>query len=154
MSRDTDAFDIFVVEDETLLVMDLEDMIEHAGHRFAGDAASLQEVMDGSSAVALKNADLFLVDMQLRNNSNGLQVADHLREIGDPLIVFITANPAAIPDDCGPGDAILPKPIYEASFMEALAYLQKGESLGCVPDKAPSDLRVSERLKKRWNAAS
>ena len=70
-------FDILVVEDEALLVMDLEAMLEDEGHRLVGEAMSLSEVESLSLDAP---PDIAFVDIQLADNSSGLDVCRLIKD--------------------------------------------------------------------------
>ena len=142
-----EPFRVFVVEDEPLLVMDLELLIQRAGGTMTGDAGTLTEALNHDR---IADADLFLVDIQLRNGSSGIELAACLREQSDPLIVFVTANPTFLPNDLGPGDAVLTKPIYERAFDRVMRFLKEGERHRAMPTDPPGELVLSDRLRLRW----
>lgn len=101
---------ILVVEDEALVAMDIEAMIEIAGHVAVG----LADDHDSASELADETGpDLALVDVQLSQGDSGIDVAQSLRERGVPVI-FATGN---CPAERGMGLALgcLHKPYsYEA----------------------------------------
>jgi DNA-directed RNA polymerase specialized sigma24 family protein/CheY-like chemotaxis protein len=84
------ATDVLIIEDEPLIAMDLEHVVKSLGHHVIGIART------HSSAVAMAKADppgLVLADIQLADNSSGLDAANELvRSCGMPVI-FITAFP-------------------------------------------------------------
>lgn len=115
---------VLIVEDEALLAMDLESMLEDMGHVVVGEAASVRELrnlrIDGP-------VDLALVDMQLAENSTGIEASEYIRSHWkDVVIVFVTANPGKVPDDFGAGDGIIAKPFTNRGMAHALEYLSEG----------------------------
>jgi CheY-like chemotaxis protein len=124
MSHHQPPLDILIVEDEAIIAMDLEMMIEEAGHRVIADAASLHDVK------AL-NRDLrphiALVDMQLAQGTNGLDVAQLIRERWtETCVVFVTANPKQIPDHYCGAHGVIPKPFSRLGLLSALNYIVEG----------------------------
>lgn len=82
---------VMIIEDEAVIAMDLEAIISEMGHRVTGVARTRSE------AVALGKADapdLILADIQLADNSSGIDaVNDLLCDLGDRPVIFITAFP-------------------------------------------------------------
>lgn len=106
---------ILIVEDEALVAMDLETMIELAGHHAVGLAD------DHASAVELAGEtgpDLALVDVQLAQGDSGLEVAQSLRKQGI-AVIFATGN---CPRERGEGLALgcLHKPYSYESMAATL----------------------------------
>ena len=99
-------FDILVVEDEALLVMDLEAMLEDEGHRLVGEAMSLSEVESLSLDAP---PDIAFVDIQLADNSSGLDVCRLIKDRWpSTAVVFLTANPKMIPEDFLGAHGVIP----------------------------------------------
>ena len=84
------ATDVLIIEDEPLIAMDLEQIVRDLGHEVTGVAVTRDE------AVALAMEDrpgLVLADIQLADDSSGIDaVKDILAEFSVPVI-FITAFP-------------------------------------------------------------
>jgi DNA-directed RNA polymerase specialized sigma24 family protein len=82
---------VMIIEDEAIIAMDLESIVSDMGHRVTGVARTRSE------AVALGKADvpdLILADIQLADNSSGIDaVNDLLSALGDRPVIFITAFP-------------------------------------------------------------
>ena len=79
---------IFCVEDNVLLVMDLQMMIEDAGHIYAGSAARFDEVQ---AAFAETEFDLALIDIDLADGRTGGAIAEWLKVRGRPSF-FLTGQ--------------------------------------------------------------
>ena len=79
---------ILVVEDEAVVALDVEDRLRRLGHQVVGTADS------SASALALAaevRPDLVLMDIALRDGSDGIAAAERLRaELAVP-VVFVTA---------------------------------------------------------------
>lgn len=82
--------DVMIIEDEPIIAMDLETIVRDLGHNVSGVAVTRDE------AVALAHAHrpgLVLADIQLADDSSGIDaVKDILAEFSVPVI-FITAFP-------------------------------------------------------------
>lgn len=145
------VMNVLIVEDEMLLAMDIEAIVEDAGHHVIAEAACLQEVEELPSGIT---PQLAFVDMHLANGSNGIEVC-HLIQNRWPeaIIVFVTANPSKIPADFAGGHGVIEKPFSNAGMVTALNYLAEGvfDPPPSVP--RPSNLTASPHLKKRWASA-
>jgi CheY-like chemotaxis protein/DNA-directed RNA polymerase specialized sigma24 family protein len=82
---------VMIIEDEAIIAMDLESIVSEMGHRVTGVARTRAE------AVQLARSDvpdLILADIQLADNSSGIDaVNDLLAEHGERPVIFITAFP-------------------------------------------------------------
>ncbi|EEB83303.1 response regulator [Roseobacter sp. GAI101] len=82
---------VMIIEDEAVIAMDLESIVSDMGHRVTGIARTQAE------AVKLGNEDvpdLILADIQLADNSSGIDaVNDLLGDLGLRPVIFITAFP-------------------------------------------------------------
>lgn len=78
---------IVVAEDESIIRMDLVEMLTEMGHAVVGQAS------DGEQALALvkqRTPDLVLLDISMPR-LDGLQAIEAMRHIGDPAVVMVTA---------------------------------------------------------------
>jgi CheY-like chemotaxis protein len=124
MSRTHPRFDILIVEDEAILAMDLETIIEEAGHRVVGEATSLYDVEALDDRL---RPNMAFVDMQLAYGTSGIDVARHIhRRWQNTCIVFVTANPKQIPEDFCGAHGVIPKPFSRPGFLSALNYIVDG----------------------------
>ena len=151
MTRETGALRILVVEDEALIVMDMEAMIEDAGHEMVENAASVRAVRKLDPDLG---PDLAFVDLQLAHGSSGLDAADHIRAVWpNALVVFVTANPGMVLPDIEHGDAVVPKPFSRNGLMTALSFLERGINAP-PPDMPPPEGFIPNRtLQARWELA-
>jgi CheY-like chemotaxis protein len=124
MQRRQPPLSVLVVEDEALLAMDIEAMVEDAGHNVAGEAASLFEVQGLADTL---RPDLAFVDIQLARGTSGLDVCREIqRRWPETFIVFVTANPKKIPDDFVGAHGVIPKPFSRNGLMSAMRYIEEG----------------------------
>lgn len=82
------ALKILIVEDERIIAKDLEGIVKMYGHQVAGLAANAHTAIE-----ILKNAsvDLVLLDINLRGESDGIDVAQHIRAHEQIPFLFITS---------------------------------------------------------------
>lgn len=132
---------IVIIEDEVLLAMDLEMIAEEVGFEIAGQAG---RKADAIAAIHAAQPDLCLVDVHLLDGPTGVDVARFAVENTDALVVFVTANQAALPGDLAGAYGVIAKPYTVAGMQDALAHL-----LGIINDEidrvgaTPSELRAA-----------
>jgi DNA-directed RNA polymerase specialized sigma24 family protein/CheY-like chemotaxis protein len=84
------ATDVLVIEDESLIALDLQELVESLGHEVVGIAST------HAQAVALaktKQPGLILADVRLADGSSGIEAVDELMRSVKVPVVFITAYP-------------------------------------------------------------
>ncbi len=82
---------VMIIEDEAIIAMDIESIVADMGHRVTGIARTREEAVKLGKADA---PDLILADIQLADNSSGIDaVNDLLGELGTRPVIFITAFP-------------------------------------------------------------
>ena len=130
---------VLIVEDEALLLMQLEMILEDAGHIVVGTAMSATEAIRVAEDT---RPDLAFVDVHLLDGSTGLTVAQHLRTAHHTLVVFLTANAKRIPDDYVGAAGVITKPYSQAGITTAIAFLHE-----CIRRPPPmSDLPLGFTL--------
>ncbi|QBX34842.1 response regulator [Paracoccus liaowanqingii] len=148
MNHPKPPLSILVVEDEFIIAMDIEMMIEDAGHRVLGTAASLQAV---EALPVGDRPDVALVDMQLAQGSTGLEVNDEIRRRWpDTIVVFVTANPKKIPEDFAGAHGVIAKPFSAAGFTAALRYLEEGVCDPPPVSPEPGSFVASPAFAAQW----
>ncbi|WP_158970422.1 response regulator [Chachezhania sediminis] len=102
---------IMIIEDEAIIAMDLEGICQMMGHSVTGIARTR------AAAVALgkrEQPDLILADIQLADNSSGIDaVNDLMTEMPDVPVIFITAFPERLLTGERPEPAFLIAKPYE-----------------------------------------
>ena len=88
---DSTAGSVMIIEDEAIIAMDIETIVADMGHRITGIARTRDEAVD----LGRKDPpDLILADIQLADNSSGIDaVNDLLSVLGQRPVIFITAFP-------------------------------------------------------------
>lgn len=79
---------IHLVEDEIIIAMDMEDILNELGHSVVDISASYEEVM---RKLPNDKADLYLVDIKLKGDRSGIQIAEVLRSNNIPH-VFVSSQ--------------------------------------------------------------
>ena len=111
---------VMIIEDEAIIAMDIESIVAEMGHRVTGIARTRDE------AVALGKADtpdLILADIQLADNSSGIDaVNDLMSELGMRPVIFITAFPERLLTGNKPEPTFLiSKPYTEDQVISAVS---------------------------------
>lgn len=118
IERQTHA-DVLIIEDEPIIAMDIETIVRDLGHNVTGVAVTRDE------AVAQAKADrpsLVLADIQLADDSSGIDaVKDILKDFKVPVI-FITAFPERLLTGSRPEPTFLiTKPFQRATVKAAIS---------------------------------
>jgi CheY-like chemotaxis protein len=86
---------ILIVEDETIVQLDLQRRLERLGHTVVGMAARGEEAV--AKALELK-PDLVLMDVRLDGPMDGIEAAKRIRATQQTPVVYVTAYIATIKD--------------------------------------------------------
>src|SRR5689334_23826374 len=111
------ATDALIIEDETLIAMELEGLIESLGHNVIGVASTHAE------AIALakkKKPGLILSDIQLADGSSGLDAVNELLRSFEAPVIFITAYPERFLTGQRPEPAFLIAKPFQPSTVSAV----------------------------------
>ncbi len=84
------ATDALIIEDEALIAMELEHLVKSLGHRVIGVAPTHAKAV---SLAKLNPPGLILADIQLADNSSGLDAVNELLRSFQVPVIFITAYP-------------------------------------------------------------
>ena len=110
---------VMIIEDEPIIAADLTDIVSSLGHEVTGVARTHTE------ALALgkeHQADLILADIQLADNSSGIDAVNDLLKTMDVPVLFITAFPERLLTGDRPEPAFLiSKPFQEAQVQSAVS---------------------------------
>lgn len=110
---------LMIVEDEVLVAMLLRDELQHAGYNVLDLTDRHSEALDVAIA---EKPDLALVNIMLAGRDDGIELAEHLKALGIPVLLISgqvsrarSAETVAI--------ASLPKPYDAADMVLAVTYL-------------------------------
>lgn len=124
---------VMVIEDEAIIAMDIVDIVTAIGHTVTGVART----RDGAvSLAARERPDLILADIQLADNSSGIDaVNDILAKLDATIpVIFITAFPERLLTGDKPEPAFLiTKPFSEEQVRSAVSqamFFASTETLG------------------------
>jgi len=86
---------IFIVEDESIVSLEIQSRIKHLGYSVSGTAASGD---DAIRKVIDLRPDLILMDIRIKGEMDGIETAAEIKKIYEVPIIFLTAyaDPATI----------------------------------------------------------
>nr|WP_279292589.1 response regulator [Methylobacterium goesingense] len=135
-----------IAEDEALILMQLEFLVEDAGHLVVGTAATADEAIGIARDV---RPDLVFVDLQLRGGSSGIDIVRALRADAAMVLVFVTANAQHLPEGFEGAAGVIAKPFTEAVIFDTMAFFSE-----CVREPPPrSAVPLGLRLAPAYRAA-
>jgi CheY-like chemotaxis protein len=79
---------ILIVEDESVVALDLRQRLENLGYQVVGHATRWEK---GVQLALETNPDLIMMDIKLRGGLDGIEAAQQIRAERDVPIVFLTA---------------------------------------------------------------
>ena len=129
---------ILIVEDESLIALELESLLLDDGHEPIGVAATARE----AAALGEREPDLALVDVHLADGPTGIDVARRLRRNGRTVVLFMTANVKRIPEDFAGACGVIAKPYTEPGVRNAVRFVARCRATGQV-GSPPSSLTLS-----------
>ena len=116
---------ILIVEDETLIALDLKNRLERHGYQVMPVAGSAAEAVES----AIKNRpDIILMNVVLKGEKTGIEAACVINESYTVPILFITGNAHCFNDERLkkiPVYRILGKPPYESVLLVSIGELIK-----------------------------
>ncbi|MBO0902995.1 response regulator [Jiella sonneratiae] len=115
---------VFCLEDNPLVALDLEMMIEDAGHECVGSAGSFAEARSMWQDLDL---DLVFIDIDLTDGKTGIDAARWLRERGTAGC-FVTGQTELAEAHRDLVVEIVTKPIDEKAIERVLALVQQSGS--------------------------
>ena len=108
---------VLIVEDEIFVASDIARILEDAGYRVAAIAADRREALE-----AAPQAQIALVDVNLRDGLTGPQIALDLARDYGTKIVYVTANPAQIKPRAGTAIGFIRKPFSDEAILTAVQH--------------------------------
>lgn len=110
---------LMIVEDETLVAMNLRDELEDAGYHVLDLTDRHAEALEVARAC---KPDLALVNIRLAGRDDGIELAEHLKEMGIPVLL-ISGQTSRARSAQTVAIASLPKPYDAADMVLSVAYL-------------------------------
>lgn len=81
---------VFIIEDEPIISADLQGIVRSMGHEVVGLARTKAEALDRAPPA---KPGLVLADIQLADNSSGIDAVQEIMKVHDCPVIFITAFP-------------------------------------------------------------
>jgi CheY-like chemotaxis protein len=124
------ATDVLVIEDEAIIAMDIKELAEELGHRVTAIARTRDEAV---AAARARRAGLVLADIQLADDSSGIDAVKDILAMFDVPVVFVTAFPERLLTGDRPEPAyLLTKPFerltLKATIGQALFFHRRREA--------------------------
>jgi CheY-like chemotaxis protein len=106
---------VLIIEDETVIALDLSDIVDRAGHTVAGVATTKAEAV---RLAAETRPGLVLADVQLQDGSSGIDAVREIIAQAPVPVVFITAFPEQVLTGERPEPTfLLSKPFNQATVL-------------------------------------
>lgn len=141
---------IGVVEDELLIAHGIIQMLKRLGYDTAGPAKSYDEAL---AMVETHQPDILLLDIQLKGEKDGIDVAAKVKELYNTPFIFLTANSDAMTLDrvkeVNPA-AFLMKPFREREIYAAIEICLHNANTGTTateePDQPQENFLINDSL--------
>ncbi|MEZ5765475.1 MAG: response regulator [Xanthobacteraceae bacterium] len=112
------ATDVLIIEDETFIAMDLENLVKNLGHNVIGVARTHKDAVEMGRK---KTPGLILADIQLADGSSGLDAVNEMLRTFEVPVVFITAYPERFLTGERPEPAFLISKPFQPAMVSAVA---------------------------------
>lgn len=109
---------VMIIEDETIIAMDLKGIVQSMGHDVTGIARTHSAAVDLAARV---RPTLVLADIQLADGSSGLDAVNELLGEFEVPVVFITAYPERFLTGERPEPAFLISKPFQPAMVSAVA---------------------------------
>ena len=110
---------VLIIEDEPIIAMDIESIVRDLGHDVVGIAVTRDEAV---SMAADTEPGLVLADIQLADDSSGIDAVSDILSVTDVPVIFITAFPERLLTGQRPEPAFLiTKPFQQSTLKASIA---------------------------------
>lgn len=110
---------VMIIEDEPIIAADLSAIVAHLGHTVTGIARTHSEAIKLADE---HEPDLILADIQLADNSSGIEAVNELLKRMDVPVIFITAFPERLlTGDRSEPAFLISKPFSELQVKSAVS---------------------------------
>lgn len=119
IERQTRA-DVLIIEDEPIIAMEIETIVRDLGHSVSAVASTRDEAV--AAAISIRPS-LILADIQLADDSSGIDAVNDIRSGGHIPVVFITAFPERLLTSGERSDSfgLITKPFQRSTVKAAIA---------------------------------
>jgi DNA-binding NtrC family response regulator len=133
---------ILIVEDEVITAMSLQHLLEHWGCGKCEKVSSGKEAIEKAMS---EKPDIVLIDINLRGETNGIEVAKQLQARFCVPIIFITGYS----DEETIKEAKKIKPV--GYFVKPLDFNKLRSTIESVTHKQKKNLKQEKKLKQKKN---
>lgn len=125
---------VLIIEDESMIAMDLEALVMELGHEVSGMARTHREAI---AAARDRRPGLVLADIQLADGSSGLEAVNEMLTEIDVPVIFITAFPERLLTGERPEPAFLiSKPFQNDAVKAVISQALFFDTRAGTPQKA------------------
>lgn len=142
---------ILLVEDEALILMQMEALVEEAGHLVVGTAMRSAEAIDLAHAM---RPDIAFVDLSLGDGDSGIVVARALTAVEGVMVMYVTANALRLGRDFAGAAGLIVKPFTRAVMTAGIAYLEECVRRPPPVSALPSGMRMADPFLPAGSSAS
>lgn len=107
---------VLIIEDELLIAVELDRIVEAAGHDIVSVVASVDQALAHAA-----RAEVALVDLRLADGASGGALARRLMDRFDIKVIFVTGNPGEVGYGLDGAIDVVTKPFTDERIMSALA---------------------------------
>lgn len=111
------ATSILIIEDEPLIAMDIEQMLTSLGHEVTGTARTHKEAI---AEIEKRKPGMVLADIQLADNSSGIDAVNEILQSINVPVIFITAFPERLLTGDRPEPAFVVTKPFMPDMVKAL----------------------------------
>ncbi len=108
---------ILIIEDEPLIALDIEQMVESLGHQVVGIARTRNEAV---TTFNQEKPGMILADIQLADNSSGIDAVNDILKTSTVPVIFITAFPERLLTGERPEPTFLVTKPFNPDMVKAL----------------------------------
>lgn len=112
---------VMIVEDESIIALDLERIAEEAGHQVICTASTVERAL-----AYAKKADIALVDLGLADGMSGSALARRLIDRFGLEVIFVTGSPNEVGHGIEGARAVIAKPFTDERIAAALEAASRG----------------------------
>lgn len=138
---------ILLVEDKFLIALELEQILEDAGHEVCGIAATSADALRLASE---RKPQLAFVDIDLLDGPSGFDIVRAFANAGSPMAVFLTSNVTAPTTAFEYGAGLMAKPYRPGDIANAAAYFAQGIMTPPPTLIPPHTLQLSPLTQRRF----
>lgn len=107
---------VMIVEDESLIALELERIAQEAGHETIGPVSTVEQALAHA-----QRSDVALVDLSLSDGLSGAQLARRLIDRYRVDVIFVTGSPGNVGNGIEGALDVISKPFTDERIASALS---------------------------------